>query len=296
MRKTRKNRLWWWILLLAVALAGFVGYLLASKMEGKPEQQIIAEKLSSVETKELSDQPQIAIKEKIVTPSSLLEESTSTKPPGDQASEADCQQLDRNVLDFFRYLDSKQYTRNRDPKMDTYTHFKRVLDRMAANPPIPAGEGADPKGIVQNIYFLYRTLDRQDIGLMRQIIRNEKETLEFNLDLFYRWVSSAGNCPHTKTVRPSLELLYRYAGFFINTTGGRAYLFRRPADIRLLISYYCILIVNMADKNGVNTYGIDIVPYIRQIQDEIRLYPHFHLQSEYINRLTEIEAYYEGKR
>ena len=52
----------------------------------------------------------------------------------------------------------------------------------------------------------------------------------------------------------------------------------------------------MADKNGVNTYGIDIVPYIRQIQDEIRLYPHFHLQSEYINRLTEIEAYYEGKR
>jgi hypothetical protein len=283
-----------------VASAGLVGYLLASKMEGKPEQPIIAEKLSSVETKELPGQTQLAIKEKIEPPSSLLEGSTSAKQSSmeteDQPSEADCHQLEKNVLDFFRYLDSKQYTWSRDPKMDTYSRFKRILDRMAENPPIPAGEGEDPKVIVQNIYYLYRTLDRQDIGLIRQIIRNETETLEFNLDLFYRWISSAGNCPNTKTVRPSLELLYRYAGFFINTTGGRAYLFRRPADIRLLISYYCILIINMADMNGMNTYGIDIVPHIGQIQDEIRLYPHFHFQSEYINRLTEIEIYYEDKR
>jgi hypothetical protein len=291
---------WWWLLLLAVASAGFVGYLLASKMEGKPKKPIIAETFSSVETKELSEQTQLAIKEKIEPPSSLLEGSTSPKQSSmeaeDQASEADCHEIEQNFLDFFRYLDRKQYTQNRDPKMDTYTRFKRILDRMAANPPIPAGEGEDPKVIVQNIYYLYRTLDRQDIGLMRQIIRNERETLEFNLDMFYRWISSAGDCPNTKTVRPSLALLYRYAGFFINTTGGRAYLFRRPADIRLLITYYCILIVNVADKKGMNTFGIDIVPYIGQIQDEIRLYPHFHFQREYINRLTEIEIYYEGKR
>ena len=312
MRQKRKSRLWWWLLLLVVAVAGFVGYLVASKMDEAPQQPLIAEKLSSVETKELSEKPQNVFEEKteqkIPLPPGATEHLASSKPPlikareeGQEEAETktlehNCSQLENNVLDFFRYLDGKQYVQNLGPEIDIYTRFKRILERMSSNPPIPAGEGEDSRIILQNIYYFYRILDRQDIGLMRRIIRNEKETLEFNLDMFYRWLASGDRCSNTNVLRPSMELLYRYAGFFINTTGGRAYLFRRPPALRLLISYYCILIINGADRAGTNTYGIDIFPYIAQIRDEIQLYPHFHFQSEYIHRLIEIERYYANKR
>ncbi|MFO7739436.1 MAG: hypothetical protein R6V46_13235 [Desulfatiglandaceae bacterium] len=312
MRQKRKSHLWWWLLLLIVAVAGFVGYLVASKMEQAPRQPLIAKQLSSAETKALSGEPQPVAGEKIeqtgVASSGASESPASSVPliteTGEETHEEvetktlphDCSQLENNVLDFFRYLDGKPYVRNLKPEIDTYTRFKRILKKMAANPPIPAGEGQDSTIILQNIYHFYRILDRQDVGLMRLIVRNEKETLEISLDLIYQWLVSGDRCPNTNGLRPSTELVYRYAGFFINTTGGRAYLFRRPPDLRLLISYYCLLIVNEADKTRRNRFGIDIFPFIAPIRDEIERYRDFHLQRKYLNRLNLIERYYADKR
>jgi hypothetical protein len=89
---------------------------------------------------------------------------------------------------------------------------------------------------------------------------------------------------------------YQYAGFFLNTIGGRAYLFRRSLGLRLLISYYCILIIHEADKEGRNTYGIDVLPTILAVKNEIGNYPGFRYRDEYVRRLNTLESYYLAKR
>jgi len=117
-----------------------------------------------------------------------------------------------------------------------------------------------------------------------------------NLELFYKCLMLGDRCPDREQIRPPLDVLYKYAGFFLNTIGGRAYLFRRPMGVRLLISYYCLLIIHEADKRGKNSYGIDIVPEIVPLAKEISIFPDFMFQSEYLHRLTKLQNYYLAKR
>ena len=292
MRKKRKSRAWLWILLVVV-LAGVIGYFIISKNSTGPEEPLITEKLASVETKVPSEEPKNTSVEREVTSTGLTEEAPA---PKSSPKEDFCAQVEKNITEFFRYLDQKEYVRDPGSKIDTYTRFKKILNRLAARPPVPAGEGTDPTIIIQNVYHFYRILDRKDLRLIRHIVTKEKETLEFNLEMFYRWVGLGNRCPDPEGVRPSTEMLYKYAGFFINTTGGRACLFRRSSDIRLLVSYYCLLIINEADKKGGNSYGIDVLPYIEPIREEILLHPHFHFQSEYINKLDSLKRYYQSRR
>ena len=294
MGKKRKSRAWLWILLVVV-LAGVIGYYIISKNSTGPEEPLITEKLASVETKVPSEEPKNTSVEveREVTSTGLTEEAPA---PKSSPKEDLCTQVEKNITEFFRYLDQKEYVRDPGSIIDTYTRFKKILNRLAAQPPVPAGEGTDPAIIIKNVYHLYRILDRKDLRLIRHIVTKEKETLEFNLEMFYRWVGLGNRCPDPEGVRPSMEMLYKYAGFFINTTGGRACLFRRSSNIRLLVSYYCLLIINEADKKGGNSYGIDILPYIEPIREEILLHPHFHFQSEYINKLDSLTGYYQTKR
>ncbi|MBW1799420.1 MAG: hypothetical protein JRJ85_01690, partial [Deltaproteobacteria bacterium] len=97
-------------------------------------------------------------------------------------------------------------------------------------------------------------------------------------------------------IRRSLDVAYQYAGFLLNTIGGRSYLFRRSVEIRLLMSYYCLLIIHEADKKGKNNYGIDIFPLIVSVAKEISLYPDFHFQDEYLQHLSRISDYYLTRR
>jgi hypothetical protein len=294
MGKKRKSRAWLWILLVVV-LAGVIGYYIISKNSTRPEEPLITEKLASVETKVPSEEPKNTSVEveREVTSTGLTEEAPA---PKSSPKEDLCTQVEKNITEFFRYLDQKEYVRDPGSIIDTYTRFKKILNRLAARPPVPAGEGTDPAIIIKNVYHFYRVLDRKDLRLIRHIVTKEKETLEFNLEMFYRWVGLGNRCPDPEGMRPSMEMLYKYAGFFINTTGGRACLFRRSSDIRLLVSYYCLLIINEADKKGGNSYGIDILPYIEPIREEILLHPHFHFQSEYINKLDSLTGYYQSKR
>nr|NIR13583.1 hypothetical protein [Desulfobacterales bacterium] len=180
--------------------------------------------------------------------------------------------------------------------MDSYERFKGVMMKLSSEPPVPAGENMDTLIMTRNIYHFYRLLENEDIRLIREIMRNEADSLELNLDIFYKWLMLGDQCPDPEKTRPSLEVLYQYAGFFLNTIGGRAYLYRRPLNVRLLISYYSLLIVHEADKKGKNSYGIDVFPEITPLAREISLYPDFHFQNEYILQLTQLQNYYLKKR
>ncbi len=215
-------------------------------------------------------------------------------PPGQ--GEQYCKKMEEYVVDYFKYLDENKQTDSGSKKIDSFDHFKQILKDLEKRPPIPAGEGSSPTVMIANIFYFSRALDRKDIELIRKIIGSDKDTVEINMDMFFRWLMLDGHCLDSKGFRPSFDALYKYAGFFLNTTGGRAYMFRRSTPIRLLTTYYSLLIIHKADRLGLNRYGMDILPFIKSAKQDIGLYPDFEFQNEYMNNLLSMEKYYLKRR
>jgi len=207
-----------------------------------------------------------------------------------------CTIIHQQLLDFFDALDAKAYFRRFKLEKDAYTYFAQILTKLTAQPPQPAGEGIQPTTMLANIYFFSRALDRQDLRVIKAVVENERDTMEFDMETFYRWLMLGKDCPNPGNVRPSFDIIYRYAGFFVNTTGGRAYLFRRSLRLRLLVSYYCVLIVYQADRLGKNSYGLDMVPFIEPLKDELTHHPELEFQDRYISTLNRVENYYLQRR
>jgi hypothetical protein len=183
-----------------------------------------------------------------------------------------------------------------NPTMDTASRTRTLIKELSARPPLPAGEGIDPRMIIQNIYHFYRIFSRQDLEFIREVLKNEKDDMEVNLRMFYAWLKNGQGPGDAVGWRPTPEVLYEYAGFFLNTIGGRAYMFRRAPELRLLVSYYCLLIVHEADLAGKNNYGIDIFPYIEPLREEISQYTQLQFQAEYLERLETMDDYYSKRR
>ena len=93
-----------------------------------------------------------------------------------------------------------------------------------------------------------------------------------------------------------MDTLYRYAGFLVNTIGGRAYLFRRKTRLRLLLSYYSLLIVHEADKKKMNNFGVDIIHFLEPLAEEIENNQLLYFRKEYAGKLIDIKNYYLKKR
>jgi hypothetical protein len=300
MRRKESGRLKWVLVILVfLGAAILAGYLVGKEtLQKKTEETISQEKTEAVEEaaplpaeKETPEAKEPTVTEKIhkEIPAPLKEK----KPlePEDY-----CAQVHEDILEFFQYLDTKPYIQHLENGANTYDHFKGLIRRLSSRPPIPAGEGIDSALITKNVFHFYRVLNKMDIRLIKEVVTSEADTLEMNLDLFYRWLMLGDQCPDPEDVRPSLDVLYHYAGFFLNTIGGRAYLFRRALGLRLLCSYYSLLIVHEADKQGKNSYGIDIFPFIAPLGKEILLYPNFHFTNDYIQKLNELEKYYLQRR
>lgn len=92
-----------------------------------------------------------------------------------------------------------------------------------------------------------------------------------------------------------LGSLYEYGGFFINTLGGQAYLFRRDSRLRLLVKYYAILIIDRADSNDMNRHGIDIRVAIEALIDEMAASQVLADQDEYLTKLAALQTKYQSR-
>ncbi len=294
MTKRSKGRIWLWLLLI-LALAG-LGYYLYSQMVPDQKKTLVPEKETPVQPERLMQKETTTAKVKEGKPETLPV-PTKEEPPLKPATEEDyCTKIEKEMEEFFHYLDQKPYVKYLDPNRDSYARFKYMLKRSSARPPIPAGEGTDPKILIKNLYHFFRVLGHKDLKLIRKVMVNEQDTMEYILAMLYRWITLDNRCPDPEGLRPSAAERYLYAGFFLNTTGGRAYLFRRTQSVRLLANYYCVLIVHDADKKGENRYGIDVLPYISQLKNEIDRYSEFDFQREYLEDLSRIEDFYNKKR
>ena len=312
MERKGKSRAGLWILVLVILVAAaLIAYVVLSGPADGPEPGPATSGTATLTDEQtFPEAPRHAVPHEPdpSEPSYPLESPAPDEEPGAVGSvvsgevpaveepEDECARIERDVRDFFGYLDEQEYVRRLTRDADAWSVFVRALGKLAARPPAPAGEGLDPAVMTRNIYHLFRVLDDREIHLTKDVIEHEGDTLELNLDILYRWLTLGERCPDPEGVRPSQEVLYRYAGFFMNTIGGRAYLFRRAAWLRILVSYYAVLILHDADREGINSYGIDVLPLARQVRDEVARYGGYHFQGTYLERLDAVAGYYRARR
>ncbi len=288
MKRKDKGRLWLWISILVMLVAAILaGYFWGMEQGRKEGEKPAVEKALPPKKQTAQEQAPVA-KGPVVIP-----DPRDQKPLDDKTY---CERMEQEIQDYFKYLNGKGYVRHLGEGLDTNVQFKAMIRKLSAKLPVPAGEGIDSSIINDNIFLFFRILDKNDFRLIRDIVKNEGENLETVLDLFYRWATVGSRCPDPEGIRPSRDVLYHYAGFFLNTIGGRSYLFRRPLGLRLLCSYYSLLILQEADKQGRNAYGIDVLPFISPLAREIALYPDFRFKQIYLKNLEEMEKEYLKKR
>lgn len=209
--------------------------------------------------------------------------------------EDECQKMERDIEEFFTYLDKRDYVRELRIGEGTFKYFTKIIRALSLDLPIPAGEGFNYDMIIKNIYHFYRILDLKDLKLIKLILKNETDTMEINLALFYKWLMSNDECGQKEGIPPTLDTLYRYAGFLVNSIGGRAYLFRRETRLRLLLYYYSLLIIHEADNKKMNSFGVDITPFLEPLAEEIENYQFLYFRKEYAGKLINLRNYYLKK-
>jgi len=213
-----------------------------------------------------------------------------------RVEEDECQKMKKDLMEFFAYLDKQDYIKGLQLNEDTFTHFMKIIHTLALDPPTPAGESLKYDTIIKNIYHFYRVLGLRDLKLILLVLRNEADTMEVNLALFYRWLVSGEKCNQKEMLPVFPDTVYRYAGFLVNSIGGRACLFRRDIRLRLLLNYYGVLIVHEADKRKMNSFGIDITPFLEPLAEEIENYQLLYFRKEYAGKLIDLKNYYLKKR
>ena len=259
--------------------------------KGQPEweekisnlEKEIAEKLQTTEPTE----PMTGDTAEVLPSASFTE---SAEPP------SELQQLQDAILAFFRHLDQQNYIIDYQLQDGSRIHFSRTLKKVFANPPIVTREADDLFSILKNMSHFYRILGRQEINLLKDVLTHGTDNMEQIMAEFYRLSEiSQPNGNNNLDLAMPLASLYEYGGFFINTLGGQAYLFRRDSRLRLLVRYYAILIIDQADSSDMNRHGIDLRVAIEALIDEMEATQMLSGQNEYLTRLTALQTKYKPR-
>ena len=184
-------------------------------------------------------------------------------------AENDPEQALGTITTFYQHLDQQPYLADFNLDAPSQLYFSKLIQKLLDNPPLVSGETNDLFSILQNTAHFFRIVGRDNILAMKAIISNEKPSLEAILADFYTLSKYPDSLKTGLSVQLKEDSLCDYAGFFLTTMGGRLYLFRRDPVLRMLVSYYSILIVEEANQQGRNRYGIDIRPAVDGLINEI---------------------------
>ena len=209
-----------------------------------------------------------------------------------ERAESEREVTDRKVREFFAYLDGKDYIKAYRLEGGTGEAFRGIVERLAQHPPVVSAELKDPFLLIRNLAHFYRVMGKRDLGWVRDVMVNESEIAEPLGALFYEWALPEADGREATDGRPPLNTLYEYAAFLLNTVGGRSYLLRRDSKIRILTTYYCVLIVDRANEEQMNRHGIDIRPHIASVAEEIRHQRGLVYQKKYMDALEGLQKRY----
>jgi hypothetical protein len=260
----------------------------------RQEQQFWQDKTSSLEKDIRLLQQEL---ESIKSPTYPKDKATEAfgKEPGkviQKERKVSFEEIEREIASFFRYLDNQAYIASYDLKGGTYKEYQKAVDSLSKNPPIITGEIDSLHRLLKNMAHLFRISGKNRIKLANDILNNESDIIEPVMRTFYLWFTLKDGSKQQIRGRPPLQVLYEYSGFFLNTLAGRSYLLRRDPKVRTLTYYYCVLIIDQANDEKFNSYGLDIRPHIQKSYDEIRSQIGLVDQKMYISTLESLKQKY----
>jgi len=199
---------------------------------------------------------------------------------------------ERHIMAFFSYLDDQSYVQSFNLAKGTYHQYRIAAKKLSTKLPITTGELHSLYNLMRNVAHFYRVIGKKRVLLIRRILQNESEVIESVMKTFYQWFTKDDGGQATLKGRLSLANMYEYAGYILNTLGGRSYLLRRSPKVRTLTTYYCVLILDKANEEELNSKGIDIRPYLKSSLMDIKNQIDLIYQEEYITKLGELSRKY----
>jgi hypothetical protein len=206
------------------------------------------------------------------------------------------QELVEELNSFYSHLDRQPYMQEFHLKESSKKHFSKLLQVLLDNPPAITRETDDYFTLLKNTAHFFRVLGKENIVVLKGILDREKESLEKILKTFYILADHSEYLKKEYGLIIPRENLYDYAGFFLNTIGGRLYLFRRDSASRMTVSFYAVQIIDKANRQGNNRLGIDLRPPINSLIEEMENSGNrLKLKEEYLDTLYDLKEIYGNR-
>ena len=202
------------------------------------------------------------------------------------------EEIERRVNSFYSYLDQQQYVKSYKFFSGTKEQFHKIFKMLSRKPPIIPRETDSIDDVLKNVFYFYRVLGKERITLIKDILENESDIIEPLMLTFYFWSTSSDEHAKLDLTRPSIEQLYILACFFLETLGGRSYVFRRDSKVRILTLYYCVLIIDQSNIDGVNPNGVDIRPHLKLISEDMTQQKGLNYKNQYLIKLEMLRKKY----
>lgn len=211
-----------------------------------------------------------------------------------RAGDGECSGWADNIESFFQTLDTRDYIKEFQLDFPSGVYFPELIQKLVDNPPIVSGETDDLFTILQNTAHFFRIIGKKNILVLKGILDREQATFEQTLADFYELTDEPDCLKKRFNLTIGQDPLYAYAGFFLNTMGGRLYLFRRDSMSRMVVNFYAILIIEQANLEGRNKYGIDIKDSIDSLIVEIESSRiKLQMRDYYLDTLYDLKVKYQ---
>ena len=195
---------------------------------------------------------------------------------------------------FYTHLDSQPYVQAFHLEKPSTVYFRELIQKLLDNPPVVSRETDDLITIVKNTAHFFRVLGKDNIIFLKKVLEQERPSLEDMLADYYSLAQTPDGLQKTFSLRVPPNALYDYAGFFLNTMGGRLYLFRRDPVTRMTVTYYGILLIDEANRQSNNRDGIQIKQAVDSlIADMEGSSNQLRFKEKYLDKLYELKEKYQ---
>ncbi|MCI5121111.1 MAG: hypothetical protein D3908_07980, partial [Candidatus Electrothrix sp. AUS4] len=145
-----------------------------------------------------------------------------------ERSEAPCNEVTPLLNHFLNKVEEKKYSKDTGASQPLQEHFNNLAAQLTKNPPVVTHETDDLYTVLTNTAHFFRILGKDNMQLLQKILQQESSDFENIAAEIYQTTTGGEICVSGKEkLEIPFAAAYEYAGFFLNTLGGRSYLFCR---------------------------------------------------------------------
>ena len=212
--------------------------------------------------------------------------------PADVDEPADCATIEADLQALCAHLDARAYLASDSGAIDSCDSVEELAERWVRSPPQLSDEVKDISRLIDNLTHLFQVTGKAEMTQLRAALREEQGLVEPMALVLYRWTASREACDPQTTIRR--EALATYAGYLFRSFGGQAYLRRRSPRVEALVSLYALLVLDNADRRGINPQGLDPRAEIIRTRELVAGAP-LVLRDDYLDRLDRMQQRWEER-